>query len=325
MTSLAPGLSDRRTMLLLFALAVDGEKAVPLFGLLPPREAKQLEAEGARLLALPKEARIPFLMREMKRVRDRAGGSPLDAVHPEWLIGDLSRERPQTVRIVLDGLDEPTVGRILERLSAAEVRRLPDSTVTDRVAPAVRDLVRRRFASRFVRPSDLPSSTKFDLLGQLSSRELYEITRGLGFDKMALAYRGLAEAELTRAIKAMNRPDKQDLVARMRQLEEVDARKVKRALKALAAFFQGEIHCGDPILEVGLDRLARAASPQDPRWIRLVAQKLDRRVGTALLRRHIAATDVELREAGRIQRTAVDEAKRLGRVGRLDPAWAKVF
>jgi flagellar motor switch protein FliG len=325
-TTLPATMSTRRAMLLLVALALEGEKARGLFELLPEREARELKATADKLLEVPEKGRQAFLLREMKRYRKQANASLLGPIDDQWILARLERERPRTIRLVLEELPDSRRDRIVGGLPAetAHAVLLPEEG-GESIPKAVREIVRDRFEGSFVGIDAVRLATRFDHIASLRPRDIRAVIRGLGLDEMAIAYRGVARDQLVQLVRNMGRRDEAELVARIKAHAEVERARVKRALRELRELASGMLLTGNLPQEVGTDRLARASVPADRAWCRYVAQKLPLREGEALLCRRDRAGNVELETAGRLQRAAVEEARRLARAGRLDPQWARVF
>src|SRR5512142_36282 len=126
-------LDERDTMLLLTTLTVGGSEATAVFAGLAPERRTRLDAKAKALLAIPKEARVPFIVHEMKRLIDFQGLRGAERVDPSWLLHALKGETPRVVAAVLVSLPPPAVRGILERLPAAIRQRLPSKEEMKRV------------------------------------------------------------------------------------------------------------------------------------------------------------------------------------------------
>lgn len=312
-------------MLLLLALAIEGEEALDLFRILPPKAARDLEIEAKRLLGVPKEARVPFLLREMKRIRNQAEASRLARVHPSWIGDALRQECPRVISIVLSDLPADRMDRITGELPgelASEVASLDGVEASE----SVQRVVRHRFAAAFVSAPDLRLATRFDHVASLRSSEVLEVILGLGRDELALACRALSREEMTQLFRKLPRKDEIELIARLKEYGDVDRRKVKQVWKRLSRILTPEAMGGDgPVKTIGLERFARASVPAEDAWCRFVACRLTLEDGRTFLDRRAASLRIELEDAGREQRAAVGEARRLAREGHLQPPWSKVF
>jgi hypothetical protein len=312
-------------MTLLLSLAIEGEKAVDLFDHVPERVARELKAEAERLLEVPKDARVPFLLREMKRIRSQERGSRLASVEEEWLLAALRGEHPRAIRLVLDSLPDDQAERLLRGLPTELADAVASLGEDLAVSDEVREIVVRRFEEPFVAASDLRLASRFDHVVSLRTRDVLALIRGLGLDEMAVAFRGVTRDQLRQLLRNMGGRDERDLIARLKEYDDVDKQRVKQALRDVSAAIAGGSPTTDLPRKVGLDRIARAAVPADPAWALYLARRLPVRIGEEFLRLREEAAGLEMEVAGRLQRATVDEARRLAREERLPPKWAKLF
>ncbi len=325
MPGISPTLTSRRATTLLLSLAIEGEKALDLFDHVPERVGRELKAEAKRLLEVPKDGRIPFLLREMKRIRAREGSGKLGPVDEEWILKALARERPRVVEIVLASLPQEQGERLLRGLPTELSDAVAGLPGTGMISDEIRQLVVRRFEEQFVSVWDTRLASRFDHIASLRTRDIVAVIRGLGLDEMAVAFRGITRDQLSQLLRMMGRRDELAGIGRMKEYATVDRQRVKQAHREVFGALKSGDQTSDLPQKVGIDRLARAAVPADPTWCLFLARRLPVRIGEEILRVRTASAGLEMEVAGRLQRATVEEARRLAREDRLQPKWAKLF
>jgi len=322
---ISPTLTSRRATTLLLSLAIEGDKALSLFDHVPERVGRELKAEAKRLLEVPKDGRIPYLLREMKRIRAREGSGKLQVVEEEWILKALGREQPRVVAIVLDAMPQDQGERLLRGLPTALADAVAGLSDIGMVSDEVRKLVVKRFEEPFVSVWDTRLASRFDHIASLRTRDIMAVIRGLGLDEMAVAFRGITREQLQQLLRMMGRRDELALIDRMKEYATVDRQRVKQAHREVFKALKSGDQTSDLPQKVGIDRLARAAVPADPGWCLFLARRLPVRVGEEILRVRSEMSGLEMEVAGRLQRATVEEARRLAREDRLQPKWAKLF
>lgn len=140
-------LDERETMLLLTTLTVGGSEDTAIFAGLPNDSRTRLSEKAKALIAIPKERRVAFIVREMKQALAFKGLRGIEKVDASWLLQALKGENPHTVAAVLVGLPTPTVRSLLERLPPGIRQRLPPREEMKRVNAELVRSVRQMFES----------------------------------------------------------------------------------------------------------------------------------------------------------------------------------
>src|SRR5687768_6101362 len=90
-------LDRRQQTLLLTLLSFAGQQSRELMALLPDDEASALLEKAAKLDEIPKEKRVPLMVRELKGMMNFRGLKGLDGVEPSWLSAGFKGESPRVV------------------------------------------------------------------------------------------------------------------------------------------------------------------------------------------------------------------------------------
>src|SRR6516164_6415883 len=94
-------LDRRQQTLLLTMLSFGGSQSKELLSLLPDDDAQALAAKAAKLEEIPKEKRVPLMVRELKQTMTFRAVKGLEGVEPSWLSAGFKGESPRIVAIVL--------------------------------------------------------------------------------------------------------------------------------------------------------------------------------------------------------------------------------
>jgi hypothetical protein len=269
-------LSRRQTMTLLTALTFAGREALDAFDHLPEDEAELLRQRAVEILRIPRERRVPLMVREMKRlIAERRG--QLWAAHPERLARILANERSTMVDVALRALPVATAEAVRRRLPA----RSPPVRAAAEPKPQILQLVKCELEEALARDAQAAGPARFEFSDVLllTSRELSTLCDRLGARLLAPALAGLSEAAREPFLGGV-RPDLRQLAvknadaAASRALPEDDARQM------LAR------HDGHPpsgMRSAGARSLARAALSRSRELAEALTQRHRNNVGQLLL------------------------------------------
>jgi hypothetical protein len=168
-------------MTLLTALTYGGREALEAFDHLREDEAEVLRERAVALLRIPRERRVPLIVRELKRLIAE-GRAQLWSADPERIAHILRQERPALVEVALRTLPVATAAAVRKRLPSQRVRR---RLVEPK--PQILQVVRWKLQEALHREGQREGGGEFDLaeLPLLTSRELATVCDRLGTRSLA--------------------------------------------------------------------------------------------------------------------------------------------
>jgi hypothetical protein len=301
-------LSRRQTMLLLTSLAFGGTSSLAAYAHLSPEEGELLRHRAEALLQIPKEKRIPLLIREIKRLammRRRA----LASAEPARLAELLQKERPALVEVMLRALPVEVAESVRAKLG-----KRPPVTLRREVRPRVLALLRWKLEQRLSRNAPRIGVFRFSDVMLLQERDLLAVCDRMGARVLATALAGLPD-EARHGFLGRLPPDQRSLASRAaeagasRKLAESDAKMVVDLHGALENPSLG-------MRSAGAQRLARAAIAQSPEFAQKLADKLRGDLGTLMKRWVKDELRRPLRSDGR--KDIVEQLERLSHKGIID-------
>lgn len=302
-------LSKRQTMLLLTSLSINSTEAVPAYEYLPADEEELLRYRASALLEVPKERRIPVLVREIKRLVTQRRRQ-LASADPRRLAEVLKGERPAMVEVVLRALPMD----LAEAVQVALGRPRRTLLVRD-VKPEVLSIIRWRLEDALRQGAPQAGGFRFSDLLTLQQRELWVVADRMGARVLATAVAGLPEAE-RQQLFAQLPPDQRALAQRAadagasRRLSERDARLVLEMHGAIESPSSG-------MRSAGIQRIARACLAQSTQFAQRMIDRYQGELG-CMLKRWVREerTRAVKGDGGRLD--IVEQLERLAQKGIVD-------
>jgi plasmid stabilization system protein ParE len=217
-------LSKRQTMLLLASVVFGGAQDDEAFGFLPEEEAELLKHRSEAFRSIPKEQRIPFLVREMRRMLSMRRRR-LATADSEHLAGFLAKEKPVVAEVVLRTLPSllaHSVQAVLPGFRETQLHKEPKAEVLSIVRWKLEEELQNSSVSAFFQFGDLMG---------LQARELITICDRMGARVFATALAGLPSGERQSFLEALP-PDQRMLAqkacdaVKARHLQASDARRL---------------------------------------------------------------------------------------------------
>jgi len=193
------GLSKQQTMLLLTAVTFGGQESMQALEHLPDDQSELLRERADRILKIPREQRVPFLVQEIKRIVTRNKTESLRGASSSLVAQALTGERASVVEVLL---------RALPAQLAEEVRRAsarPAIKLSRDIRPDLLAVLRWKFEEKLARVSQ-PRSLALTDLPRLSTPELWSLSDALGSRLVAPALAAVDERERA-ALLALLGPD----------------------------------------------------------------------------------------------------------------------
>ncbi|MDP2345960.1 MAG: hypothetical protein Q8O67_33780 [Deltaproteobacteria bacterium] len=348
-------LDRRQQTLLLTTLAFAGSQATELWDLLPDELRDALREKQAKLEEIPRDKRVPLVIRELKGLMSFRAQKGIDGVEPSWLAAGFKGENPRIIAAVLMYLPSSLSKQIVARLPEHVQQALPSREQMKGVPLEVVKLVRARFDAKFIAmplEGEL-SSLGFGDLVLLSAKELIVLVRNIGADEVACAFLAVGKRALAEFLSKLSPQDGEELIAAVRRADIKDGMELKSAQaflgKILAAPSSSSTSSrGGPntaipkasgntsgiafsntdelFQKAGLYRLARAICIDEPLPVRQIVQRFPRAHGRLLLDyidrvRERAPDEQQVR---RLRDQIVDVLANLSRRGKIDQRFGAV-
>ncbi len=285
-------LDRRQQSLLLATVAFSGSQAEALWSLLPDNVAAALAQKHSKLDEIPREKRVPIVVRELKGWMAFRGTKGIDGVEPSWLAAGFKGESPRMIAVALMFLPSSMSRQIVQRLPEHVQRALPGRSELMDVPLDVAKLVRARFERKFIA---MPSDRELLALGfldvvHLSARELITVVRHVGADEIACAFLAVGKRALAEFLTKLSPQDSEELLAAVRRADLKDGME----LKAAQAFL-GKILATSPVSGKGGNNTPSSPLPRAGGTMSGVAfantEELFQRAGVYRLARALLAVE----------------------------------
>lgn len=302
-------LDRRQQSLLLTAMSFGGSEARELWKFLPDDDGRAIAAKAATLEDIPREKRVPLMVRELRGLMSFRAVKGLDGVEPSWLAAAFKGESPRVIAAVLMYLPSSLSRQIIARLPDGVQKALPAREALKDVPMEVIKLVRSRFDQKFVQmplERDL-SDLGFEDVVLLSAKELITLVRSIGADEIACAFLAVGKRALAEFLTKLAPQDGEELLAAVRRSDVKDGMELKAAqaflgkvltaapsrpgtgtspgIRGVGGNTSGMAFANTDELfqKGGLYRLARALSVEDETAVRQLVQRFPRAHGRLLL------------------------------------------
>jgi hypothetical protein len=342
-------LDRRQQTLLLTTVAFAGSQAAELWSLLPDEIAAALQEKAQRLDEIPRDKRVPVVVRELKGLMAFRGVKGLDGVEPSWLAAGFKGESPRVIAVALMYLPSSLSKQIVQRLPEHVQQALPSREELRDVPLEVAKLVRARFERKFIAmppERDLVEVSFADVV-LLTARELIAVVRNVGADEIACAFLAVGKRALAEFLTKLSPADSDELIAAVRRADLKDGME----LKAAQAFLGKVLTAGAPptrgapaprtsgntsgiafantdelFQKAGLYRLARALSVEEPVAVQQLVQRFPRAHGRLLLDylERVRERGLDEAQVRRLRDQIVDVVINLSRRGKIDARYGAV-
>ena len=260
-------------MLLLASVVFGGAQSDEALGFLPEEEAELLKDRSAAFRSIPKEQRIPFLVREMRRMLSMRRRR-LATADPEHLARFLAKEKPVVAEVVLRALPSllaHSVQAALPGFRETQLRKEPRAEVFS--------IVRWKLEEELQHSSVSASFQFADLLG-LQARELITLSDRMGARLFATALAGLPEDARQHFFEALP-PDQKMLAqraceaAKTRHMQAGDARR-------FLELYQSTENPSNALRSAGARRILRACLAESVEFASKLARQHEGELGKLL-------------------------------------------
>jgi flagellar motor switch protein FliG len=308
-------------------LSFGGSQSKELFSLLPDDVAQALALKAAKLEEIPKEKRVPLMVRELKQMMTFRAIKGLEGVEPSWLSAGFKGESPRIVAIVLLHMPSSIARQVTARLPEAVRDAMPSREELKPVPLSVVKLVRARFDAKF---ASMPlerdvAELRFGDLVLLTAKELVSVVRHVGADEIACAFLAVGKRALAEFLSKLAPEDAEELIAAVRRADIKDQMELKAARGFLGKVLEAFNNTDELFQKAGLYRLARAISVEDATYTRQISQRFPRAHGR-LLGEYLA----KVRENGldeaqvhRLRDQVIDVVVNLSRRGKIEARYGQ--
>lgn len=321
-------LDRRQQMLLLSMLSFGGSSAQHLLDYLPDDEARLLVGKAQMLEQIPKEKRVPLMVREIRQLLTARSVKGLEGVEPSWLIAGLRGESPRTIAIVLLHMPSSLSKQVIARLPA-EVRDAMPSREDLRTIPLeVVKMVRARFDAKFAAMPMEGDATElhFRHIVSLSAKDLVTLVRHLGADEIACAFVAAGKRAFAEFLRRLPATEQEELIAAVRRVSREDGMELKAAQAFMGKVLDTFSSTDELLQKAGLYRLARTIVLENNLFIRQMSQRFPRAHGRLLgdyLNRVRERGIPENSQLARLRNQVVDEIIDLARRGKVDSRYSQ--
>lgn len=346
-------LDRRQQTLLLTTLAFAGSQATELWALLPDELSNALREKQLKLEEIPRDRRVPLVIRELKGLMSFRAQKGIDGVEPSWLAAGFKGENPRIIAAVLMYLPSSLAKQIVARLPENVQQALPAREQMKAVPLEVIKLVRARFDAKFIAmplEGELLSMGFPDLV-LLSAKELIVLVRNIGADELASAFLAVGKRALAELLSKLSPEDGEELIAAVRRTDLKDGMELKSAQtflgKVLAAASPPSARVGpNPAIpkagatssglafantdelfqKAGLYRMARALGLEQPLPVKQIVQRFPRAHGRLLLEyiERVRERGPDEQQVRRLRDQIVDVMGNLSRRGKIDQRFGAI-
>lgn len=314
-------LDRRQQTLLLTMLSFGGSAAKQLFTLLPEEEVALLTEKAQKLDEIPRDKRVPLMVRELRQMMTYRATKGLEGVEPSWLAAGLKGESPRVVAITLMHMPSSLTKQVMALLPEPVRAAMPSREELRGVPLPVMKLIRARFDAQF---ASMPlerelAELRFRDLVLLSAKELVAMVRHVGADEIACAFLAVGKRALAEFLSTLPHEDAEELIAAVKRADHKDQMEIKAAkgflAKVLGAFKSPE----ELFQKAGLYRLARAVSVEETLFIRQISQRFPRAHGR-LLGEYLERVRVQALDDAQVRRLrdqVLDVVANLSRRGKI--------
>lgn len=321
-------LDRRQQTLLLTSLSFAGSSVAELWRFLPDEEIRGLQDKARKLEEIPKDKRVPLMVRELKGLMAFRSLKGLEGVEPSWLAAGFKGESPRIIAATLMHMPSSLTKQIIERLPDNVQKALPPRDKLRGVPLEVFKIIRARYEARF---APMPAEHDIERLAfsdlvSLSAKELIVVVRGLGADEIACAFVAVGKRALAEFLTKLPPADGEEVIAAVKRADVKDSMELKAA-QAFLGKVLGNFHNTDELFQkAGLYRLARALTLQTPLSIRQITQRLPRAHGRLLLEylERVRERDLDDAQLRRLRDLVVHAVANLSKRGKIDPRYGQV-
>lgn len=321
-------LDKRQQTLLLTTMSFGGANADELLDFLPEDDANALRQKVHTLNEIPKEKRVPLMVRQLRKLFQFRATKGLEGVEPSWLIAGFRGESPRTVAIVLMHMPSSIARQIQSRLPEA-VRNAMPSRQELRVIPLeIVKLVRARFDNKF---ASMPTEheleeLRFVDLVLLTARELVTLVRKVGANELAVAFVAVGKRALAELLGRLPPEHAEELIAAVKRVTAADQIEFQEA-QAFLSRVMGNFHNTDELFQkAGLYRLARSIAMEENVFVRQLSQRFPRAHGRLLtdyLSRVQQLAPESPERIFQLRDQVLEEVADLARRGKIDGRYAQ--
>jgi hypothetical protein len=321
-------LDRREQTMLLTLMSFAGSSAPELFVHLPDDVSARFREKAKKLDEIPKEKRVPLMIRELKQLMSFRASKGLEGVEPSWLTAGFKGESPRIVAVTLMHMPASVARQITQRLPEGIRNAMPPREELKDVPLEVVKLVRARFDAKFAAmPAEGElAELRFRDIVLLDAKELVTLVRQIGADELACAFLAAGKRALADLLARLPPADAEELMTATKRAAAEDQMEVKAA-QAFLGKILGNFHNTDELFQkAGLFRLARAVSQEDAITVRQLAQRYPRAHGrllTEYLARVRERDPLEDAQVMRLRDQVLRVVVNLSRRGKIDARYGQ--
>jgi hypothetical protein len=320
-------LDKRQQTLLLTTMSFGGASAEELLDFLPDDDANALRQKVYTLSEIPKEKRVPLMVRQLRQLIQFRATKGLEGVEPSWLIAGFRGESPRTVAIVLMHMPSSIARQIQSRLPDAVRNAMPSRQELRGIPLEIVKLVRTRFNKFASMPTEHElEELRFVDLVLLTARELVTLVRKVGANELAVAFVAVGKRALAELLGRLPPEHAEELIAAVKRVTAADQIEFQEA-QAFLGRVMGNFHNTDELFQkAGLYRLARSIAMEESVFVRQLSQRFPRAHGRLLTDYLSRVRQLEPEPPEKIfqlRDQVLEEVADLARRGKIDGRYAQ--
>ncbi|HEY4222341.1 MAG TPA: hypothetical protein VGO62_13395, partial [Myxococcota bacterium] len=212
-------------------MSFGGSQGKELLAFLPDEDAQLMAQKAQKLDEIPKERRVPLMVRELKQMMTFRAVKGLEGVEPSWLSAGFKGESPRVIAIVLMHMPSSISRQVIARLPEPVRAALPEREELKQIPLSLVKLVRARFDAKF---ASMPlerdvAELQFRDLVLLTAKELVTVIRHVGADEIASAFLAVGKRALAEFLTKLAPDDAEELIAAVKRADIKDQMELKSA------------------------------------------------------------------------------------------------
>lgn len=321
MRELLQPLSKRHATLLLTLLILDSEEGLELLQFLHAEEAQSLREVGNSVCEKGSQKQLlPQLVGELKRLLKESDQHTNNTFDPEWLVDVLERETPQAIYTILKGFSRQTATKLTQALPSHISQKLPKNS--GHVEPEILKLVFQLFSQHYPKEeSSQPTELNVESLICLEKQDLHALIRELGFQELAIAFRGAGRGPLMELCRRLGNEEAEKLLSTIRRMPASSPAEIKAAQRSIRSLSFEQRSKSELIEDAGLGILQNALQGHSPKFRQGLAYQLPREQGQKLLQDH---PPLDPDEQLRIQHQIINTLRHLSEEAKVPAIWKEL-
>lgn len=297
---------------ILAALCLMKEGGRDLFAFLSSNDQQMLE-QISKSNPHQKESDAKEFLNRFQKVKKIKEFSPLDEIHPGWILDRLEDESPRVLGLLCRFLPSDKARELIQYMPVSLRQKLPKMNESYRVSPEIFEIVKRLVEKKLsyaICPPEGPSFS-FAHLAWMKQDDLRKLFYDLGLDEIKKAFFQVEPPMLRTFLSRFPTHEAKEIRQRIEHGGTVSPAKKQEAQKHLFLLHLEHFSAEELILEIGYSVFARALVVGEKKWAEIICHKITPKEGIRLKRlvqesaSQVADHRVQERKEAILQRVAV--------------------